>query len=202
MSNRRSNQNICDFYKDKSKDALTLKYFAKWPPKESGNAYLTLYENFCRKEFSCENADNESLYHVIEAWENIERAKFPIQIIGEDQEHIGTICCRSQMPDLDFLKDVDIDLLNPALNHGESANQKWHLFVGIFAYSVVCKSSFKWEKDFRAWPSQVLRLWMLENAENQQGVLKKIKSAIDNDNSKLCTNALICNAFEDLLKEG
>ena len=107
MSNRKSNQNICDFYKDKSKDALIAEYFKQWNKNESSNAYLELYENFCKEDFSCENADNASLYRVIEAWENIETAKFPIEIFRINKEikiHIRTIHCPSEMPDLDFLK--------------------------------------------------------------------------------------------------
>lgn len=203
MSNRKNNQNICDFYKNKNNDVLTLKYFEKCPPKESSNGYSKLYDDFCNENSLFENADNESLYRVIEAWENIETAKFPIEIFRINKEikiHIRTIHCPSEMPDLDFLKNIGIDLLHPCQNQGKKANQKWHLFVGIFAYNVVCDKSFNWENNFIKYPCLVLRLWMIENAENQKD-LKDIETAIDNGDLDLTKN-LIHNAFNALLEEG
>lgn len=208
MSNRKSNQNICDFYKDKSKDRLTKKYFEKYGLKKKGNLYLGLYDDFVKlntsskKEFSGEgiDKDNKSLYRVIEAWKDIERAKFPIEIYDKHEKLIRIIDCPSKMPNLGFLKDIDIDLLNPALNLRQEANQKWHLFVGIFAYSVVCKSPFKWEKYFtKKFSCKILRLWMIENAENQEDALKNIEEAIANDTLE---RALIDNAFNAFLEEG
>lgn len=182
MSNK-SYKDICDFYRSKNKDELTLKYFPLWGGRTGSNKYLEVYDNFCDKKFSCN--DNKSLYKVIEAWEKKEKAKFRIEIFDKDQKYIKTIHCASEMPDLDFLKDIDIDLLNPCQNKGEKANQKWHLFVSFFAYKVVCED-FKWTNSFM--PGDIiclpLRLWMIENAENQEGVLEEIRVEIDNHRLK------------------
>lgn len=151
-----------------------------------------------QKKFSCK--DNESLYRVIEAFEDIEKAKFPIEIFDKDKkELIRTIHCPSEMPNLDFLKDIDIDLLNPCQNEGKKANQKWHLFVGIFAYNVVFKSKFEFKKYFPLnYKCLILRLWMIENAEKQKEDLNDIETAIDNGNTNV--NSLINKAFDSYLR--
>lgn len=52
MSNRKSNQDICDFYKDKSEYTLTLKYFENWyKSNKDNNEYLVVYDDFCKKNF-------------------------------------------------------------------------------------------------------------------------------------------------------
>lgn len=190
---RKSNREICDLYMEKNRDEVTLKYFETWKvgKNEKNNPYLGLYEDF--KNFSedlknlenCEHKDNVSLYRVLQAWEEPERATYPIDIFGEKDKkpiYLGIIADVSQMPNLDFLENIDIDILNPAKNPGGKANQKWHLYVSYFAYSVVCKNVFDWNKSsIGAIRCTLLRLWMIENAEGQEDALMEIEEAIDQD---------------------
>ena len=102
------------------------------------------------------------------------------------------------MPDLDFLENIDIDILNPAKNPGGKANQKWHLYVSYFAYSVVCKNNFDWNKSsIGAIRCALLRLWMIENAEGQEAVLKEIEDAIDQDRD---AESLIEVAYKNIVR--
>lgn len=213
---RKSNQNICDFYKEKSADTITLNYFKLCEPSRKGNEYFGLYEDFVKfsrdpewlKE--CQDKDNVSLYRVLQAWEDPESASYPIEIYGKKGlGKLGEITSASQMPDLSFLKGTDIDILNPENNPGEKANQKWHLFVGIFAYSVVCRDyakykiqfsrmkQFEWHSNFTMWPCRVLRLWMIENADGQAA--EKIAKLMEQKADKEKVKKEINNAFTKIL---
>ena len=214
----KSNKEICDFYKGRSRDEVTLKYFKIWKVNKNAknNAYLGLYEDFnnfsedFKKIEACEKKDNVSLYRVLQAWKEPERASFPIEIYGKKLIYLGEISNKCQLPDLDFLKNIDIDILNPANNSGGKANQKWHLYVAVFAYSVICQDyskykvkfsrmkEFKWNDDFKEWTCHILRLWMIENAEDQQDDLKEIEEAIDRGEKELIKK-LIDNAFKKII---
>lgn len=152
-----------------------------------------------------------SSWKDLPAWKEWEETSFPIEIYslkGENLIYLGKIADASQMPNLDFLENIDIDILNPAKNPGGKANQKWHLYVGVFVYSVVCQNyskykvqfsrmkEFKWDNDFRKWPCLVLRLWMIENAEGQEAVLKEIEEVIE----KTDVEEKINNAFIKIME--
>lgn len=208
---RKSNREICDFYMEKNRDEVTLKYFETWKAGKNAknNPYLGLYEDFenfaddIKNLTACERKDNVSLYRVLQAWKEPERASYPIEIFGEKDKktiYLGEIADASQMPDLDFLENIDIDILNPAKNPGGKANQKWHLYVSYFAYSVVCKNNFDWNKSsIGAIRCALLRLWMIENAEGQEAVLKEIEDAIDQDRDD---ESLIEIAYKNIVMVG
>lgn len=214
---RKSNREICDLYMEKNRDEVTLKYFETWKVGKNAknNPYLGLYEDFenftddLKNIVACENKDNVSLYRVLQAWKEPERASYPIEIFGEKDKkpiYLGEIADASQMPNLDFLKNIDIDILNPAKNPGGKANQKWHLYVSYFAYSVVCKNAFDWGNKFVMKNGQppkclILRLWMIENTEGQEDVLKKIEEAIDSFEDVEGIEDLINKTFEKIIEE-
>lgn len=217
---RKSNREICNLYMQKNRDEVTQKYFKTWKAgkNKKNNAYLGLYEDF--ENFSvdsknidaCENKDNVSLYRVLQAWKEPEKASFPIEIYNTKCEKIGEI---PQTPEngefvlvfenpelkpkkfhLDFLENIDIDILNPARNPGGKANQKWHLYVSYFACSVVCNNKFDWSKSsigrVRCTP---LRLWMIENTEGQEAALREIEEVIDRGGR---VTTLVKVAFNDI----
>lgn len=203
---RKSNKEICDFYFGKNRDEITLKYYEKVGIDENKNPYLQLYKDFNvlsegKKNFEdCQDKDNVSLFKVLQAWKEPEKASYPIDIFGIVKKEIaklGEIADASQMPNLDFLKNIDIDILHPDKNRGEKANQKWHLYVGVFAYSVVCQKEFKWDENFNKWGSVILRLWIIENAEGQEAALKEIEEAIDRGED---VKPLIKSAFYNILE--
>lgn len=217
---KKSNREICDFFMEKKRDELTLKYFKTWKTGKNpkNNQYLGLYEDF--KSFSedlknletSDNKDNVSLYRVLQAWGKVpswkdlpawkewEETSFPIEIYSAKNKkpiYLGKIADASQMPNLDFLENIDIDILNPAKNPGGVANQKWHLYVSYFAYSVVCNNNFDWNKSsIGTIKCTLLRLWMIENAEGQEAALKEIEKVIDQDGN---IKPLIKIAFQNIL---
>lgn len=207
MSSRKSNRDICVFYKNKNKHEVTGKYFNAKIWNRCANPYIQLYEDFnyfcslrdLENLESYPRKDNESLYRVLQAWKEPEKASFPIgiyyKIDKNKYDKIDEIPEASRMPDLEFLRDIDIDILNPANNPGGEANQKWHLYVGVFAYSVVCDKKFEWDKNFRKYPCLVLRLWMIENAEIQE--TEEINIAIDDKKKEV--GLLVNNAFGKII---
>lgn len=241
MSSRIKNEEICNLYKEKNRDEVTLKYFhVSWYSKENrkrredSNGYLELYEDFknytedLEKLEYCEHKDNVSLYRVLRAWKDLQvwerlstwkessvwkEATFPIVIYNKKYERIGKIeneafvlefeepDLAARKIDLKFLEGMDIDILNPANNRGKKANQKWHLYVSVFAYSLVCQNqSFKWDNPFPLnYMCLVLRLWMIENAEGQEAVLEEIEEAVDQDEIK-DVEKKINDAFNKILK--
>lgn len=207
MGSRKSNRDICDFYKKKNRHEVTGKYFNAKIWNRRANPYIQLYEDFnyfsslrdLEDSESYPRKDNECLYRVLQAWKEPEKASFPIEIytkVDKDKyDKVGEITEASRMPDLDFLRDIDIDILNPANNPGGEANQKWHLYVGVFAYSVVCDKKFKWNNNFRKYSCLVLRLWMIENAEIRE--TDEINLAIDDEKKKI--SLLVKSAFDKLI---
>lgn len=181
MGSRKSNRDICDFYKEKNRHEVTGKYFNAKIWNRRANSYIQLYEDF---NYFCSlrdledlesypRKDNECLYRVLQAWKEPEKASFPIEIynkVDEDKyDKVGEIPEASRMPDLEFLRDIDIDVLNPANNPGGEANQKY--------------------------PCLVLRLWMIENAEIQE--TDEINLAIDDKKKEI--GLLVNNAFEKII---
>lgn len=67
--------------------------------------------------------------------------------------------------DLNFLesiKDIKILDIDSIDKNDAEPNQKWHLYVSLFAQAVVGDESFKWDNHFKKYPSLQLKLWMAE----------------------------------------
>lgn len=67
--------------------------------------------------------------------------------------------------ELEFLKKVkQISILDVDLSSEFEPNQKWHLYVSLFAQSIIENNGFSWDRNFRKYPCLQLKLWMAETA--------------------------------------
>ncbi|MCX2455002.1 hypothetical protein [Lacticaseibacillus nasuensis] len=173
-----TNEMAWNYFADKSDYRLSNDYYKVFGPYN--DKYQKLYREFVNKDFQSDD-DNRDLYKKLQLWE-----KRNSQV---SDEPLGTLTVDANLHQLDFLHQVsDIDLLHPDRNSGYEANQKWHLFVGVFGYVTVCAKGIEGTKNekisnwgnpnnypnenfFRTrnnapYPSPILRLWIVENVNN------------------------------------
>ena len=108
--------------------------------------------------------------------------------------------CNYECYDLSFLKEIkDISILDIDLEKKEQLNQKWHLYVSLFAQSIVEGTGFKWDSNFKKYSCMQLKLWMAEEAGLD---LEQIKMSIDNGCSSKEINLLIKEIlWDDIYKK-
>lgn len=120
---------------------------------------------------------------------------------------------------LDRLKDVDIFFQNPKLKY---IDQKWHLYVAVFGYSLVCQryrensrgsynasADWNWKSPKSFWDNEImvvkhipLKVWMIENAEEKFGKMEsgptdKISEAFKSRDKAACKR-LIDRCFNSI----
>lgn len=89
---------------------------------------------------------------------------------------------------LSFLNEIkDIPIFNINLEKKDEPNQKWHLYISVFAQSIIGAPEF-WEKSFKKYPCLQLKLWMAEKAGLD---VEKIGEAIKNNANKKEINDLV-----------
>ena len=90
---------------------------------------------------------------------------------------------------LDFLKQVeDIQFINIDLKKDCEPNQKWHLYISIFAQCVMEGNGFDWNKLFKKYPCLQLKLWLAEEAGLD---VSEIGQAIQEEKGKAEINRMI-----------
>lgn len=160
---------IAHYYRYKYRDELTLQACEGIEFDPSKDNYMGVYNDFCKlnrnENDSTVHKDNKSLYLVLKAWINHEvKTNIEVQCFyPEDNYEIKSV---DQLSNLDFLKDIGIFILYPNLNKGGWKNQKWHLFVSVLAYWVVCKKGLSYV-DHPPFLNRIhddpLKMWLNEN---------------------------------------
>lgn len=200
-----TNKEAFDYFKSKNNNSLSLDYAKLNPPNEGSDEYVIMFNEFSSSYYR-EDKDNQSLFQVLECWQNSNI--FTFSHTGRMKEIPIT-----HNPQLDsinpFSQVTNIDFLHPKENVGGMYNQKWHLFIAVFAYSLVCgtnnvkewqwdKSNYDqgsgyWAEDFfhywkkgrgknlspQVYPSIILRLWVIENIEDEDFQRENVKPLRD-----------------------
>ena len=200
QKNRKTNNDVLLELEKKNNCDVTSEYMKKWFNRK-GNAYFDLMEDFsmCYKnKYHCgKHPDHESLYKVLNAWQE-KQNNTSIKIYNKKGEEVREFNQIKELSGFDFLNDMnnEINLLDPLQSTCDPTHQKWHLFVEVFAYSIMMYGEGWKDKLFKKWTCKPLRLWILENSSQCIG---GIKEHIEK-NEKLGAKTLIDKEFDQFLE--
>ena len=175
MENRVTNYQVREFYMDKDPYPIVTSAYMKTKYGQVRGGYI----NFAKL---CSTKGTFSNPNKLESEMHLSSYNRMVEYFYENDNTY----------DLSFLNDVeDIPVLDiDVYGNDREPSQKWHLFVSLFAQSVVGDSGFKWHNNFKKYPCLQLKLWMAEEA----GIdVKYILEAIDEKKEPKIVNQMIKN---------
>ena len=178
MKERITNAQVKEFYKDTKAYLPVTSAYMKTKYGQDRGGYIS-FAKLCSSKGKFDNPDKVTLEDKIQL-ANYEKIKKSLNSKNDDTY------------DLKFLNEIkDISILDIDMSTSDiEPNQKWHLYVSLFAQSVVGDSKFKWQNHFKKYPCLQLKLWMAEGA----GIdVKNISDAIKNNMGKREVNSMIKN---------
>lgn len=211
QADRITNKDGFELLKNRNRYQLTTEFFSTHD--RPSDEYLKMYKQFVDNDFKG-NKDNESFYKALIAWKigKID-SSHPIPIYSKEDFNspLGIISEISQLSLLDKFHDLDINILQPDQNIGGPANQKWHLFIAVFAYNLICgvNPNGKWnlqapdeywgqpflkywkKTNWQDYPSRFLKLWVVDNLTSDEGLNSAV--TVNTELYQIYTNLIEAN---------
>lgn len=192
---------ICNYLINQNETKLQQKYYSQFETLDDLNdkpdSCRSMANHFYlmnKCHFENVPADERSFYKVLKFWDTHSLAVYGIDYEDNPDRYQVLMSSNYGLDCLNYLNRTKLDIFHPDL-----ANlQKWHLFVSLFADSLICKpipdkcnepeseesnidkvifnfgnSKEFWETNIQPFGSFQLKLWMIENAEHKYDKSKK-----------------------------